>query len=103
MDRDHYITVTGKESFALLIPASPEEAVGEATFQMELGGPQPVRPFTLSDRKQMARKMKGVAGDHFFALLALRDALESGDTLMLNNARERLERIYHLRESEQRF
>jgi hypothetical protein len=98
--RDSYKTVTSKESFALLIPASPKDATGEATFQMELGAPQPVRAVTLPELKAAAKKLKGSAGAMFFALLALRDALESRDELALQAAKQRLERAYVLRESE---
>jgi hypothetical protein len=74
--------------------------MGEATFQMELGAPQPVRAVTLPELKAAAKKLKGSAGEMFFALLALRDALESRDELALQKAKERLERAYALRESE---
>jgi hypothetical protein len=94
MTRDHNKAVTGKEAFALLIPASPKEAVGEATFQMELAAPQPMRLFTLADARQAAKKLTGAAGDRFFALLALRGALESRDVLALDDAKKRLERTY---------
>jgi hypothetical protein len=98
--RDHYETVTNKESFALLIPTSPSEAMGEATFMGEIGAPQPVRPVTLQVLKKTAREMKGAAAAHFGALLALRDALEACDKLALAKAYERMERVYRLRETE---
>jgi hypothetical protein len=44
--RDPYKSVTSKESFVLVVPASPKEATGEATFQMDLGAPQPIRAVT---------------------------------------------------------
>jgi hypothetical protein len=44
--------------------------------------------------------MKGVAGQRFFALLALRGAMEAGDQLSLTNALKRLELTYRSRESE---
>ncbi|MGO9325227.1 MAG: hypothetical protein ACLP07_11760 [Terracidiphilus sp.] len=100
MERVRYETVTRKESFAILIPASPEEASGEATFQMEFGGPQSVRAIRLQELKKTARELKGAAAAHFDALLALRGALETGDTLALAKAKERLERAYRLREAE---
>lgn len=100
MNRDRYETVTRKESFAILIPASPEEAMGEATFQPEsmpgFGSPVYVRPFTLKDMKDAAGKLKGVDRKQFDALLALRGALETGDKLALADARERMERVYQL-------
>jgi hypothetical protein len=100
MNRVRYETVTRKESFAILIPASPDEASGEATFQMEFGGPQFVRAIRLQELKKTARALKGAAAAHFFALLALRGALETGDKLALANAEEHLERAYQLREAE---
>jgi len=100
MERDQYKTVTSRESFTILIPASPEEAIGEATFQMELGRPQPVRAVTLQEVKNAAREMKGATAAHFFALLALRGALESGDRMALDKAKERMEGAYRLREAE---
>jgi hypothetical protein len=100
MERDQYKTVTSKESFAILIPASPEEAIGEATFEMELGSPRPVRAVTLQELKNAAMEMKGADAAHFFALLALRGALEAGDKLALDKAIERMEGAYRLREAE---
>ena len=100
MKRDQYKTVTDKESFAILIPASPEEAIGEATFQMELGGPQPVRAVTYQELIKESTKMKEVDRHRFFALVGLRDALQAGDALMLGNAEERLEKTYRLRETQ---
>jgi hypothetical protein len=98
MKRDQYKTVTDKQSFAILIPTWPEEAMGEATFEKEIGTPQPVRPITVEELKKAARKLSGVDGDLFFALLALRGALEAHDELMLVKAEKRLENAYLLRE-----
>jgi hypothetical protein len=103
MTRDRYKTVTGKESFVLLIAASPEDAAGEATFQMELGASQPVRLFTLADMKRAAKTLKGATGDRFFALLELRDALESRDTLALDKSKKRLEKLDQTREVQRKF
>lgn len=104
MTRDHYETVTSKESFAILIPASREEAMGEATFLSEsmpgVVSPVSVRPVTSRDVKDAAAKLKGVDGKQFNALLALRGALEARDELALADARERMERVYQLREKE---
>jgi hypothetical protein len=83
-----------------VVPASPKEATGEATFQMDLGAPQPIRAVTVAELKKEAVKLRGSAGAMFFALLALRDALESRDELALQDAKQRLERAYLLRESE---
>jgi hypothetical protein len=44
--------------------------------------------------------MKGAAGAHFFAVLALRGALEANDDLQLAKAKERLEHAYQMREIE---
>jgi hypothetical protein len=79
--------------FAILLPASHDEATGEATFETELGVPTPVRLFSSADRQLMARKLRGAEGDHLFALLALRDALESKDAIALERAKDRLEKV----------
>jgi hypothetical protein len=100
MIRDQYKTVTSKGSFAILIPASRKEAIGEATFQIEVGKIQPVRAVTLQDLKKTAKGLKGAEGARFDALLALKGALEAGDKLALAKAKERLERAYQMRESE---
>jgi hypothetical protein len=104
MKRDRYITVTSKESFALLIQASPEEAMGEATFLPEsmpgVVSPIPVRPVTPTEMRSAGAKLKGAAGEQFFALLALRGALEARDELALARATERMEHVYQLQERE---
>ncbi len=74
--------------------------MGEATFLIELGNPQPVRAVTMQELKNAARQMKGADGKQFFALLALRGALESGDNLALDKAKELMEHAYRLREAE---
>ena len=106
MSRDRYKTVTSKESFVLLISASPQEAMGEATFLSEsmpgVVSPVPVRPVTLKEVKEAAAKLKGIEGKHFNALLALRWALEAQDNLAIANAKERMERVYQLQEAGQR-
>jgi hypothetical protein len=99
--RDPYKTVTSKESFAILIPTSPEKAMGEATFQQEFGQPVPVRAVTLEELKSAPRKMKGEAGDYFLALLTLKGALEGRDELQFAKAKDRLEKVYRLREAAQ--
>jgi hypothetical protein len=99
MRRDRDYTVTGKESFSLLVEAvPPQAAMGEATFFTEIGAPLPVRPVELDELKDFARKLRGVDGKEFDALLALRGALETRDTLALAKAKERLEEVYRLRE-----
>lgn len=99
MNRDRYKTVTSKESFAILIPTSPDKAMGEATFQMELGRPVPVRAVTLQELKSASRTMRGVEGAYFLALLTLKAALEARDELVMAKAKERLEKVYRLREA----
>ncbi len=101
MKRNTDITVTGKESFAILVgTVPPETPMGEATFGIEIGPPIPVRPITLKDLKSAARKMNRVDGKEFSALLALRGALETGDKLELARTKERLEEVYLLRQRE---
>jgi hypothetical protein len=98
MNRDRYKTVTSKESFAILIPASPEEAVDKATFKMEFGSPPPVRPFDVEAAKKANSKLSGADAAHFGALLAMRGALESADDLALSKALGRLQHAHELRE-----
>lgn len=81
----------------LLAPALPGQAIGEATFQMEFGNPQPVRPINIEELKRINSKLKGADAAHFGALLALRGALEAGDNLALSKAQERLQNAYQLR------
>lgn len=100
MERDSHKAVTSKESFALLIPASLSDAEGQSTFQMEFGSPQLVRAITVQELKKAGVKMQGASGAMFWALLALRSALEAKDALALAAAKERLEHAYRLRESE---
>ena len=92
MKRNQYKTVTSKESFAILIPASGAEEEGEATFLVEFGGPPKVRAATLKDLRKTAKELKGAVAAHFDALLAMRSALESRDELALSKAKDRLGR-----------
>jgi hypothetical protein len=62
--------------------------------------PVPVRPVTLKDVKETAVKLKGIEGKQFNALLALRGALEAQDNLAMAKAKERMEQVYQLQESE---
>ncbi len=96
MSRDMNETVTG---LAILIPCSPAEAMGEATFQMEFGGPQPVRTITIADLKRTNRGLKGASAAHFGALLAMRTAWEMNDHLVLAKAIARLQQYYSLCEA----
>ena len=74
--------------------------MGEATFNPEIGPPQPVRPVKLEDLKATARAMRGVEGKEFSALLALKGALEANDGLALASAKSRLEEVYQLQQRE---
>jgi hypothetical protein len=97
MSRNHYETVTNKESFALLVHAlSPQQADGKATFMQGGGSTINVRAVTLDELKNAARNMNKVDGEQFFALLALRGAMEALDNLALAKAKERLERAQQL-------
>lgn len=104
MKRDRYKTVTGKESFAILIQASSGQATGEATFLSEsmtgTASSVPVRPVTLKDVKETAAKLRGINGKQFDALLALRGALEARDELAIADARKRMESARESRERE---
>lgn len=73
--------------------------MGEATFQMELGQPVPVRAVSLEELRSAQRAMKGAERDYFSALLTLRDALEARDELTITKAKERLEKVYRSREA----
>ena len=83
-----------------MLPASPSEAMGEATFASEAFGPSHVRAITLNEVKTAAKKLRGAEAARFDALLALKGALESGDKLAMAKAKERLERAYQLKEAE---
>lgn len=97
MNRDPYKTVTG---FALLVPASPSEAMGEATFASEVLGQVHVRAIRLEEIRATAKKLRGVEAARFDALLSLRDALESRDQLALDHAMERMQTFYRLKQEE---
>lgn len=98
MIRDRYKPVT--DSFDILIPTARANAEGEATFGDEFGQPKPVRVFTKEDRNRAAQRMSGTEGKRFYALLALKGALEAKDALQLEGAKERLEVFYRMREDE---
>ncbi|HEX4021725.1 MAG TPA: hypothetical protein VHX63_11300 [Acidobacteriaceae bacterium] len=72
--------------------------MGEATFGSELGPATPVRPVTLKEVIATGRKIRGLDGKEFSALLALREALEACDELALAKAKERLQEVYRLKE-----
>jgi hypothetical protein len=97
MSRNHYETVTSKESFAVLIHAlPPQQADGKATFMGGGGSTIDVRAVSLDELKTAARNMNKVEGEQFSALLALRGALEARDALALAKAKDRLERAQQL-------
>lgn len=112
MTRDHYKTVTSKESFALLIRSySPDGGTEDGTFlppitKKEANSSEvtflsnPVRAVTLQEIRKAAREMRGAEGDRFYALLALKGALESKDEVALAKVKERMERVYQVRERE---
>jgi len=97
MSRDRYETVT---QFALLIPTSESEAMGEA--MLESDSRQFVRAVTLVEIREAAKKLRGAEAGHFDALLSLRGALESGDQLASVRALERLEKAYLLQHADSR-
>lgn len=97
MTRDRYKTVT---EFALLVPASPSEAMGEATFSSEAFGPSHVRAFRLEEVKKEGKNLKGIEAERFGCLLSLRGALESHDQLLLDRGKERMDKLYRLLQAE---
>ena len=84
--------------------ASPGEAMGEATFLAEPlpGVPAPVRvrAVTLIDVKSERINLRGIEAKQFDALVALRRALQSEDSLALQGATARMEEVYQMREQE---
>jgi hypothetical protein len=97
--RDRNKTVT-QQSFALLIPASHSESMGEATFEVKSGPPKFIRAIDIKELKKVAGQMRGAQAEHFFSLLSLRGALEARDELQLRNAKERLAKAVSTLESE---
>ena len=102
MKRDRYKTVTSKESFAVLVPAAPEQEMGSATFLSHAtpGIPLHVRLFNAIDLKSERRRLRGVEGKEFDALVTLRGALEANDDLAMARASELLELVYQMRARE---
>ena len=74
--------------------------MGEATFASEAFGLSHVRAITLEEIRAATKKLKGTEAARFDALLSLKGALESGDQLALNRAKERMEKFYRLRQEE---
>jgi len=93
--RDRYNTVTARRGFALLIPASANEAMGEATFHGGSDARVLVRSIEFQELRKLVGGMKGAWAEHFSALLALRGALEAVDEVQLHNAKERLANAIH--------
>jgi hypothetical protein len=104
VNRDRYKTVTNKESFVLLIPASRNASEGEATFLNEgvSGLPDFVRSVGAHDIERAERSLKGPEATKFSALLALRGALEADDPLAMRDAVKRIKSAYSLEEEELR-
>jgi CII-binding regulator of phage lambda lysogenization HflD len=97
MSRDHYKTVTNKESFTIVIHAlPPQQADGKATFMQGVGSTIDVHAVTLDDLKTASRELNKLDGERFSALVAIRGSLESRDNLALAKAKERLERVQQL-------
>jgi hypothetical protein len=79
MQRDRNNTVTDDAALPVLVPCSPEEAEGVATFAPEDGEAQSVRAFRTSDIKNAKKHLPGHAGKRFAAVMKLKRALESPD------------------------
>lgn len=103
MQRDHNNTVTPiKKTLPVLIPSSPQEQEGVATFQQELGV-QPVRTFRNNDASNanLKKNLSELERQHFFAVIELKEALQKPtDTIALENAFRRLLRWYELLQAE---
>ena len=84
----------------VLISCPPAKQEGVATFQMELGSPQPVRTFTLEEVLDARRRLSTVDRQHFYAVIALKQALTaSTDALAMDKAMTMLRRAYDLRKA----
>jgi len=103
MQRDRNNTVTkNKKLLPVLIPSSPEEQEGVATFQQELGV-QPVRTFRNKDASaaNLKKHLSDSEREHFLAVIALKEALQKGaDTIALESAFRRILKWYELRQAE---
>ena len=84
-----------------MIPTSPEKAMGDAVFLMEMGEQDFTRQATLEDFKLAARKLKGSDAKRFDALMALRDAMQQKDDIAMDRAKDRMEKVYAMAEKEQ--
>lgn len=88
----------------VLIPCESREQQGLATFLQEFGSPQPVRAVTDADFKRGSKKheealraMWDYEKEQFRAVLALLTALQSGDAVAINHAREHVRRAHKIR------
>ena len=69
----------------MLIPASPREKEGVATFAMMDEPPQPVRRFRTEDLKDASKKLSRDEAGRFIAVIRLKKALENPDDLAAIN------------------
>lgn len=102
-DRNNAVT-SRKKTLPVLIAASPEAQEGVATFQQELGAPQPVRTFLNEDLKDIKKHLSESEVQHFRAVIALREALKKRtDAIALENALGHLRKAYQVRQAEPQF
>jgi len=95
MQRGRINTVT---DFPVLIPTSPDQQEGVATFLADLGPLQPVRTLRNSDLKNASQAMRESEAKHFAAMMMLRKALGTKpDPLAMEKARELLRIAYELK------
>ena len=99
LQRGRIKTVT---EFPVLVPATPKEQEGAASFLAEFGPVQPVRRLRTADLKGASRAMGEHEAKHFSAVMVLRKALGSRpDTLALKKAGELLRESYELKRKRQ--
>lgn len=104
MQRGIYDAVTHEFRLPVLVPATPARGEGLATFEQELGRPQPVRIFKDSDLKDAKRHLTESEATHFYAIVALAQSLRHpSDSIAIENARAVLEKAYEIRRAEPRF
>jgi hypothetical protein len=95
--RDHNETVTDGVRLPLLIPATPEESEGLATFLTEIGPPKPVRTFKNSDLRNATKHLTKSDAQHFYAVIALTQALQNPpDVIALKNAKTAFDEWYKM-------
>ena len=101
MQRDLYNAVTDNFMLPVLIPATPEQQEGVATFAQELRLPQPVRTFKNSDLKDATKQLEKSDVLHFNAVIALTQALQDpSDSIALQRAKDVFDEAYRLRRAE---